>query len=341
MQSILYKFERMNEALVDSFGRAISYLRLAVTDRCNLRCTYCMPKEGLNWLPRKELMTYEEMIRICSLFIEMGVTKIRITGGEPFVRRDLLPFLKTISEISGLQELTLTTNGLLTRRFVPELKQMGIRAVNLSLDTLDKNRFIQLTHRDELGNVLKTLDALLAHDIAVKINTVVMENQNIADIVPLVALTKSLPIRVRFIEEMPFHGGTHHISLNWNYIRIFEHIQAHFPMLVKIPAPPHATADQYQISGHQGDVGIIAAYTRSFCGACNRIRITPTGMLRTCLYGPGSLNIRDALRTGRTNQEIQKILTQAILKKPQDGWQAQAMLSNQTQSHASMATIGG
>jgi len=285
-------------------------------------------------------MTYEEMVNICSLFVKMGVKKIRITGGEPFVRRDLLPFLKTISEIAGLQELTLTTNGLLTHRFVPELKKMGIRSVNLSLDTLDKNRFIQLTHRDELDQVLKTLDTLLAYDIAVKINTVVMENQNIADIIPLVELTKSLPISVRFIEEMPFHGGTHHISLNWNYIRIFEHIQAHFPTLVKIPAPPHATADQYQISGHQGDVGIIAAYTRSFCGSCNRIRITPTGMLRTCLYDHGSFNIRDALRAGRTDKELQKMLTQAILKKPQDGWQAQRA-SSQKLNHESMATIGG
>ena len=327
--------------ITDSYGRTISYLRLAVTDRCNLRCTYCMPEEGLDWLPRNELMTYEEMLRICSLFVKMGVQKVRITGGEPFVRKDLLPFLKNISRISGLEELTLTTNGLLTAPLVPELKKIGIKSVNLSLDTLDNDRFIQITHRDGLHKVLSTMDKLLEYGINVKINAVIMGNKNIADIIPLVQLTKKFPVSVRFIEEMPFNGGSHEVSLTWNYLRILNYIRECFPSIVKVTDPPHATAYHYAIPDHKGNIGIIAAYTRSFCGSCNRIRITPTGVLRTCLYDAGKLNIKDALREGKSDEELQHLITNAILKKTQDGWEAQNMLVAQRREHESMATIGG
>lgn len=327
--------------ITDSYGRTINYLRLAVTDRCNLRCTYCMPEEGLDWLPRKELMTYEEMLRICSLLVKMGIEKIRITGGEPFLRKDLLPFLKNLSLINGLQELTITTNGLLTAPFVPELKTIGIKSVNLSLDTLDKNRFIHITRRDGLDKVLKTFDALLANDIAVKINAVVMEGRNIEDIVPLVQLTKTLPISMRFIEEMPFNGGTHNVSLEWNHLRIFEHIKEHFPNIQKITDAQHSTSYNYHIPDHKGNVGVIAAYARSFCGSCNRLRITPTGVLRTCLYDAGKLNLEDAMREGKTDTALQELITNAILKKPIDGWAAQNILVAQKLEHQSMATIGG
>lgn len=327
--------------ITDSYGRTISYLRLAVTDRCNLRCTYCMPEEGLDWLPRNELMTYEEMLRICSLFVKMGVQKIRITGGEPFVRKDLLSFLKNISRITGLQELTLTTNGILTAPLVPDLKKIGIKTVNLSLDTLDNGRFIQIAHRNGLNKVMATMDKLLEYGIKVKINTVVMENKNIADIIPLVQLTKEFPVSVRFIEEMPFNGSSHEVSLSWDYLRILKHVREYFPSIVKATDPPHATAYHYTIPGHKGDIGIIAAYTRSFCGSCNRIRITPTGILRTCLYDAGKLNLKDALREGKTNEELQDLITNAILKKTQDGWEAQNMLVAQHRQHESMATIGG
>lgn len=327
--------------ITDSYGRTINYLRLAVTDRCNLRCTYCMPEEGLNWLPRKELMTYEEMMRICTLLVKMGIEKIRITGGEPFVRKDLLPFLKNLALISGLQELTITTNGLLTASLVPELKKTGIKSVNLSLDTLDKRHFISIARRDGLDKVLKTLDTFLANDIAVKINTVVMEGRNIEDIVPLVRLTKTLPVNVRFIEEMPFNGSTHNASLEWDYIRILEHIQEHFPNIKKIKDAPHSTSLNYHVPEHKGNIGIIAAYTRSFCGSCNRLRITPTGVLRTCLYDAGTLNLKDAIRNNYSDEDLQTVITNAILKKPIDGWAAQNMLVAQKLEHQSMATIGG
>lgn len=327
--------------ITDSYGRTINYLRLAVTDRCNLRCAYCMPAEGLNWLPRKELMTYEEMFRICSLFVQMGVEKIRITGGEPFVRKDLMPFLYKLSDINGLQELTLTTNGLQTGHFVTDLKKAGIQSVNLSLDTLNEERFEQITRRKALANVLDTIDQLLAHNIGVKINAVVMESSNIADIIPLVQLTKQLPIQVRFIEEMPFNGGDHTASLQWDYQHILKHIQEQFPAIEKIPDVAYSTSYNYHIPGHKGNIGIIAAYTRSFCGSCNRLRITPTGVLKTCLYSAGGLNLKDAMRKGYTDTDLKAMITNAILKKPVDGWEAQNTLVAQHLEHQSMATIGG
>lgn len=327
--------------LTDQHGREINYLRLAVTDRCNLRCTYCMPEEGLDWLTRNELMTDEEMLRICSIFTELGVNKIRITGGEPFIRKNFISLLENISQLNGLDQLTITTNGLLTERYIPKLKSLGIQSVNISLDTLDKDRFFTITRRNSLDQVLSTIDSLLQHEIHVKINAVIMEKSNIEDIIPLVQLTEHINMDVRFIEEMPFNGGTHDISLYWNFARILEHIKSHFPTIQKIQDPHHSTSYQYKIPGFRGTVGIIAAYTRSFCGACNRIRITPSGVLRTCLYEAGSLNLKDAMREGKTNEELKNLIVLALQKKPKDGWEAQQFNLTEQQSHQSMATIGG
>ena len=323
--------------LLDNHGRPINYLRLAVTDRCNLRCFYCMPEEGIDWLARKELMTYEEMLRICTLLINMGIEKIRITGGEPFVRKDIMPFLTELSKLKGLKHLTLTTNGVLTAPHVPELKKLGIHSVNLSLDTIDRSRFFTITRRDELPEVLNTMNQLLRHDIEVKLNAVVMEGKNTDDIVPLVGLTKDLPVSVRFIEEMPFNGtGTYH-PMHWDYIRILQTIKEHYPTIQKIQDPAYSTSYNYQIPGHKGSVGIIAAYTRSFCGTCNRIRITPQGMLKTCLYDNGVLNIKDFVREGQSDDNIKTQLLTAITQRAKDGFEAE----QKNGVHESMAAIGG
>ncbi|MCC9168566.1 GTP 3',8-cyclase MoaA [Pontibacter harenae] len=328
--------------LVDRYGRKINYLRLAVTDRCNLRCFYCMPEEGLDWLARKELMTYEEMLQICSVMVKMGVEKIRITGGEPFVRKDFMSFLTNLSKLQGLEQITLTTNGVLTAPFVPELKKLGIKSVNLSLDTLDRNRFFAITRRDELPSVLETMEQLLHHDLEVKLNAVVMEGKNTDDILPLVELTKDAPVSVRFIEEMPFNGGgAHPETLKWDHFRILGAIQEKYPDIKKLPDPPHSTAYNYQIPGHKGSVGIIAAYTRSFCGTCNRIRLTPTGELKTCLYGPSVLNVKDLMRANTNEQGLQTALLEAISKKEKNGWEAEKNNTGLTSLSASMATIGG
>lgn len=328
--------------LIDNHGRKINYLRLAVTDRCNLRCFYCMPPEGLNWLSRSELMTYEEMLRACGLFVKMGVEKIRITGGEPFVRRDIMPFLSQLSRLNGLRELTMTTNGVLTAPYVPELKKMGIKSVNLSLDTLDPDRFFTITLRDEFSKVMDTLDALLKHRIGVKINAVVMDGKNTQDIIPLVELTKDLPVSLRFIEEMPFNGEGHiYTGLKWDHGRILDEVKEKFPDLQKITDEPYSTSYNYQVPGHRGSIGVIAAYSRTFCGTCNRIRVTPQGELKTCLYDNGVLNIKDLMRGGATETELENSLLAAFGQRPKDGWAAERLRIEHAGIHESMATIGG
>ena len=328
--------------LKDRHGRTINYLRLAVTDRCNLRCFYCMPEEGLDWLGRQELMTYEEMLHLCSVFVKMGIEKIRITGGEPFVRKGFMSFLTKLSQLNGLQHLTITTNGVLTAPYVPELKKIGVRSVNLSLDTLDRNRFFSITRRDELPSVLETLEKLLESGIDVKLNAVVMEGKNTDDILPLVELTKALPISVRFIEEMPFNGGeAHQQTLGWDQVQILNTIKAKYPAIYKLVDPPYSTSFNYQIPGHKGSVGIIAAYTRSFCGTCNRIRLTPLGDLKTCLYGASVFNFKDLMRSGASEAAIQAALYNALSLKDLNGWEAEKNNAALASLSASMATIGG
>lgn len=327
--------------LTDQFGRSINYLRLAIVDRCNLRCTYCMPENGLTWIKQKELMTDEEMLRICSVFTELGVDKIRITGGEPFVRKNSIELIQNISQLDGLTDLSITTNGLLTEQYIPQLKKFGIKSVNLSIDTLDKERFFRITRRNSFDQVMKTLDSLLQHHIKVKINTVVMEGENIEDIIPLVMLAKELPVDVRFIEEMPFNGSDTDISLTWNFTQIYSYIKDHFPEIQKTDDPKSSTSYNYEIPGFTGNIGIIAAYTRSFCGDCNRIRITPSGILRTCLYEGTGVNLKDEIRMGKTDEELKNIIINSIHKKPKDGWEAQKLSLTASQIHQSMATIGG
>jgi cyclic pyranopterin phosphate synthase len=185
------------------------------------------------------------------------------------------------------------------------------------------------------------MNKLLENDIRIKINAVVMEDKNIADIIPLVRLTEKLPVSVRFIEEMPFNGGSHQVSLNWNYKHILEHIREQFPAMEKIPDTQYSTSFNYHIPGHKGNVGVIAAYSRLFCGSCNRIRITSTGVLRTCLYETGTLNLKDIMRRGGADAELKRLITNTVLKKPKDGREAQNMLVAQHREHESMAAIGG
>ena len=328
--------------LFDNHGRPLEYLRLAVTDRCNLRCFYCMPAEGIEYLPKNELLSYEEMERTVRILANLGVRKVRLTGGEPFVRRDLMPFIGRLSHIPGIDDISLTTNGVLTTPHVPELARIGVGAVNLSLDTLDRARFHRITRRDELPRVLDTFYALLAAGIQVKINAVVMDGQNTQDLVPLAELTRELPVDVRFIEEMPFNGGSHGvIEMPWNHRRIREHLAQHFPGLAPVPGKPGATATDYTIPGHLGRVGIIAAYSRTICGTCNRIRLTAEGGLKTCLYDQGVLDVRALLRGGSSDQEVSEALTQAFRHRAANGFEAEQQRPLHQLSFESMSTIGG
>ncbi|UYZ62436.1 GTP 3',8-cyclase MoaA [Hymenobacter weizhouensis] len=329
--------------LYDNHGRPLEYLRLAVTDRCNLRCFYCMPEEGIQYLPKRELLTYEEMERLVRLLTGLGVRKVRLTGGEPFVRRDLVPFMARLAALPGLTDLSLTTNGVLTAPHVPELARLGVRSVNLSLDTLDRTRFHRITRRDELPRVLDTFYALLATGIQVKINAVVMDGQNTEDLVPLAELTRDLPVEVRFIEEMPFNGGSHAAptAIPWNYRRIREHLEQHLGPLLPVPVPAGATASEFSVVGHLGRIGIIAAYSRTFCGTCNRIRLTAEGGLKTCLYDQGVLDVRALLRSGAPDELIVEALTSAFRHRAADGFEAEQRRPLHQLSFESMSTIGG
>jgi molybdenum cofactor biosynthesis protein A len=326
--------------LYDNHNRPLNYLRLAVTDRCNLRCFYCMPQERIQYLPKKEILTFEEMERLVTLMANLGITKVRLTGGEPFVRNDLMKLIRTIADVPGIKDLHLTTNGILTAPHIPELKKIGIKSVNLSLDSLDKKRFFEITRRDEFDKTWETLQLFLEHEIPLKINVVVMEGKNIDDIIPLVELTRNTPIDVRFIEEMPFNGKGNEVTpLTWNHKKIIGHITEHYPDLKRMQDPAFSTSYNYMVSGFKGTVGVIAAFSRTFCGTCNRIRVTARGELKTCLYGEPVLDIKALFRNGSSNQQITQKLLDAFSNRAKDGFEAEK------QSHssvfASMSTIGG
>jgi molybdenum cofactor biosynthesis protein A len=330
----------IKQTLFDNHNRPINYLRLAVTDRCNLRCFYCMPEEGIKYMPKKALLTFEEIERLIVIMAGMGISKIRLTGGEPFVRTDLMQLIQRISTIEGIKDIHLTTNGILTGLHIPELKKIGIASVNLSLDTLDKARFKEITRRDEFDKTWQTFMQLVESEIRLKINTVVMDGKNIDDILPLVELTKNFPVSVRFIEEMPFNGeGSHYAKLNWSYKKILSHIQQAHPEIIKIEDGPYSTSANYKIPGYQGDFGIIAAFSRTFCGTCNRIRVTAQGTLKTCLYDQGVLDIKSLMRSGAGDEEIKSALLAAFRSRPKDGFEAEQ--SRGADVTESMSTIGG
>jgi len=300
-----------------------------------------MPEKGMKFLPKNELLTYEEMTRLVSLLAEMGISKIRITGGEPMVRSNLLQFLSMIKKINGIEEIHITTNGILIGKYVEDLKDLGISSVNLSLDTLNKERFFQLTRRNEFDKVMSTFKKLIDFKIRTKINAVVIDHKNTEDLIPLAELARTYPVNVRFIEEMPFNGsGSHYNKLVWNHQKIYAILKDQFPGITRMKNLPTATAVNYQIPGFIGNVGIIAAYSRTFCGSCNRIRINSQGILQTCLYDGGVLNLKDLLRSSATDVAIQQKLRLAINRRAKDGFEAEQNRQG-GELKESMSTIGG
>ena len=327
--------------LIDNHGRVINYLRLAVTDRCNLRCFYCMPKNGIKYMKKNDLLSFEEMFRLIRVFGDLGVSKIRITGGEPFVRSGIMSFLKEISELVSITEISITTNGTFTLDKISALEKMGIKSVNLSLDSLDRERFFDITRRDLFDRVMMTYRKLVNSKINVKTNMVVMDGRNIEDIYPMLELTKYDDVSVRFIEEMPFNGteGQGNATI-WPAEKIMKHIEKKYSHQKMIDSPA-ATSLNYKIPGYVGSFGIIPAYSRTFCGSCNRIRLTPQGTLRTCLYGEGQLNFRDLIRSSVTDHVLADHLIKAISNRANDGFEAEKSRSATLPASESMATIGG
>jgi molybdenum cofactor biosynthesis protein A len=327
--------------MIDGFGRHINYLRLAVTDRCNLRCHYCMPEEGINYIPREELLSYEEMIRLIKILATNDVQKLRITGGEPFVRKDLIPFLESVNQHTNIQSLNITTNGTLCKPHLDAIEKLHFNSINLSLDTLDRDRFYQISRRKGLEDVLDVLDAFTLMDVKLKINMVVMSDSNIEDIIPMALLAKDKNISVRFIEEMPFNGGSERVKADiWNHKDILTYLEKEFGALQHSVASHGATAVNYKPKGFEGNLGIIPAHSRTFCGLCNRLRITAKGILKTCLYDKGVFDLKSFMRHGASDEDLLLTVQSALLNKAKDGFEAEGKRS-QNKLMESMSTIGG
>ena len=329
------------DQLIDKHGRRITYLRLAVTDRCNLRCQYCMPAEGIDIVKRQELLTYKEMYRITRVLSELGVDKVRLTGGEPFVRKDFVNFLESMSFNKNLKEINITTNGALISKHIGSLEKMNINAVNLSIDSLDRKKFFKITRRDGFPQVFETYQDLLKSNLKLKLNVVIQAGVNTDEIIDFIELTRNDKVSVRFIEEMPFNGkGQREVREVWNYKKILETINSHFSKVEKLVSEKSSTSKNFKISGYKGTFGIIPAFTRTICTDCNRIRITATGLFKNCLFDDGVFNIKDFIRNGASDDQLKQIFISTVQQKPINGFVAEENRESKNVSE-SMSTIGG
>ncbi|NND16238.1 MAG: GTP 3',8-cyclase MoaA [Eudoraea sp.] len=326
--------------LIDNHGRNINYLRLAVTDRCNLRCAYCMPEHGALFAKKDALLSLEELKRASSLMVDMGINKIRITGGEPFVRKDIMPLLEHLSNLDGLDEISITTNATGIGPHIEDLKRLGILNVNVSLDAIRPETFKKITKRDSFQTVYDNLVQLMTHGFNTRINFVVLEDQNIEDIYALMELQERYPICVRFLEEMPFNGTDRNFNtLQWDYKNILAHIQKKYPEFTKLEAPATSTSINYKVPGHKGTFGLIPSFSRTFCGSCNRIRITATGDVITCLYGKPKANLKQLLSEQYSDAAVRKVITNVLGKRAKTGFEAQQQ--DHLEFERSMTAIGG
>lgn len=327
----------MMEKLQDKFGREINYLRLSVTDRCNLRCTYCMPERGMTFEPKEHLLSYEELLNLVDVMGALGINKIRLTGGEPFVRADLMYFINELSKKPYLEQISITSNLTLIRPHLDELEAFGIKDINVSLDCLDRQKFKAITRRDEYEEVSGALYEMIARGFNLKVNCVVMKGVNEDQILPLVALAKDQPISVRFLEEMPFNGSGGKVEAPMNYKDILAIIEKQYDYTKMIDGP-HSTSQNYQIAGFKGSFGVIPSFSRTFCGDCNRLRMSATGEIRTCLYGHSQLNLKEMLRSGASTEALKEALLIAVANKPKNGF---AAAEENEKEYLSMTKLGG
>ncbi|SNR83265.1 GTP 3',8-cyclase MoaA [Actinomadura mexicana] len=305
--------------LVDTFGRTATDLRVSLTDRCNLRCSYCMPPEGLDWLPKPELLTDDEVVRLVGLAVrDLGVTEVRYTGGEPLLRRGLAGIVRRTAEQAPRPQISLTTNGIGLDRLAAPLAEAGLDRVNVSLDTLDREIFRRLAHRDRLADVLEGLAAAGRAGLApVKINTVLMRGVNDHEAVPLLRYSLEHGYRLRFIEQMPLdaqHGWTRENMITAD--EILDRLSAEFDL---VPDTGHergsAPAESFLVDGGPETVGVIGSVTRPFCGACDRVRLTADGQVRNCLFATEESNLRDAMRDGAADAELADRWRRAVRTK--------------------------
>ncbi|MDO6807437.1 GTP 3',8-cyclase MoaA [Zobellia galactanivorans] len=326
--------------LIDNHNRTINYVRLAVTDRCNLRCNYCMPAEGINFAKNDKLFTIDELSRLSEILVSQGVDKIRITGGEPFVRKDLMVLMRHLSQLEGLNDISVTTNATLIGPYIDELKELGIKNINVSMDAINRETFEKITRRDHYDTVHNNIIRLITEGFNVRINFIALEGQNTEDILPMLELTKHYKVSVRFLEEMPFNGGSKTFeSIAWDYKRILAYVKERHPDYYELPSPKTSTSINYKIPGFKGTFGVIPSFSRTFCGSCNRLRISATGDVITCLYAQPSMNIRDILRGEGSTEKIKESILKAIGSRSKTGFEAQQKYKGVFAN--SMTSIGG
>jgi molybdenum cofactor biosynthesis protein A len=301
-----------NNILQDSHGRDHTYLRISLVERCNLRCFYCMPAEGVQLTPKSHIMTYEEIYEIAKTFVKHGVTKIRLTGGEPLIRKDI-PFV--LEKLASLPvELSITSNAVIIHKFIDILKKHHVNNINLSLDTLISKKFKEITLRDEFDIVYKNIFLLVKEGFNVKINAVLMKGVNDNEIIDFIKLTKNLPVSIRFIEFMPFDGNKWDLSNMVSYAEVMDIVNTSFQEtdIERLQDAPNDTSKNYKIKGFKGSFAIISSVTNPFCDSCNRLRLTANGQLKNCLFSSTESDLLTSLRTGKS---IEPIIKKAVLAK--------------------------
>ncbi len=309
----------MKPSLVDPHGRVIDYMRVSITDLCNLRCVYCIPPEGVKQISHDEILRYEEILKIIGVARELGVRKIRVTGGEPLVRRRVLDFIAGLTAMPGIDDVGLTTNGVLLSSLAADLRAAGLTRINVSLDSLRRDAYARITGSDRLSQVLAGIDAAVEVGLhPVKINVVLLEGINEEDVPAFARLSLERPLDVRFIERMPFGVDSLPNSPDsFSAAKVVHMIQQEIGELEPVPRDAsNGPASMYRLPGASGRIGIIDAVTGHFCGTCNRLRLTARGTLRPCLLGPIEIDIRSAIRNGAGEGELARIIQSAVNAKP-------------------------
>ncbi|XP_019940737.2 molybdenum cofactor biosynthesis protein 1 isoform X1 [Paralichthys olivaceus] len=302
--------------LTDNFGRRHSYLRISLTEKCNLRCQYCMPEEGVKLTPRSQLLSTSEVLTLARLFVQEGVDKIRLTGGEPLIRPDVLEIIAELKKLEGLKTVAVTTNGMNLARLLPKLKDAGLDLINISLDSLVPAKFEFIVRRKGFHKVMEGIDKAIEMGYnPVKVNCVVMRGVNEDELLDFVALTEKKPLEVRFIEYMPFDGNKWNFKKMVSYQEMLDRIKQQWPKLEMLQTGHTDTAKTFKVEGFKGQVGFITSMSEHFCGSCNRLRITADGNLKVCLFGNSEVSLRDVLRSGASHEELLQIIGAAVGRK--------------------------
>ena len=305
----------MTNALTDSFGRHHTYLRISVTDRCNLRCTYCMPEHGIDWTPAPQILQTEEIIRLAQLFVTLGIRKIRLTGGEPLVRRDIMEIVAALAKIADLQILAMTTNGIGLLERAQSLRDQGLSTLTVSLDSLRPERFLAITKRDRLPEVMAGITASLqAGFTPLKINIVVMKGVNDDEILDFVRWGQDKPVDLRFIEYMPFPDNHWSSGGLLPYAEIRSRISQHY-QLTPLIGENSAVGKGFLLAGSKAQVSFVTSMTESFCASCNRLRLTADGNIKSCLFHPAEQSLRDVMRAGGSDADLVDLIRAAVWAK--------------------------